>query len=88
MTVKSHTFRGRKYKVMDDHLLGYAEVPGREPPYIYVDSNMRGTLKHLDTLIHEGMHAEDPDVPEAVILRRASAIARWVWRWGYRLEEP
>ena len=85
--IKTHTFRGRKYRVDDCHLHGYAEIPGHEPPGIYVDSSMKGTLAHLETLIHEGLHAEDPDVSEQVIDRRGKAIARWVWRWGYRLRE-
>jgi len=82
--IKSHTFRGVRYKVnVEQRIQGWADVPGREPKSIYVDPEM-GPKDFLETAIHEGMHAEDPEEKEQVIHRRAAAIARWLWRLGYR----
>jgi len=60
-----------------------AEVPGVEPRGIYVDPEL-SPKSFLETAIHEAMHAEDKDITEAVINRRASSMARWLWRLWYR----
>ena len=81
MAIKSHTFRGLRYRVYADHKLdGWAEVPGREPRGIYVDPELP-PRHHLETAIHEAAHAEDADVSEQVVDRRAKSMARWLWRW-------
>lgn len=69
--------------LLDGKLDGYAEVPGWEQRAIYVDCEL-SPKQFLETLIHECMHAEDPDVVEKVIARRAKSIANILWRVGYR----
>jgi len=62
---------------------GFAEVPGHSPREIYIDPTL-SPRKFLNRACHEAMHAEDKDVPEQVIERRADSLARWLWRLGYR----
>ena len=84
--MKTHTFRGLRYKVLLDKLDGFAEVPGWEQRAIYVDPEL-SPRKFLETAIHEAMHAEDPDATERTIDRRAKSLERWLWRLGYRRRE-
>ena len=83
--MKSHTFRGIRYRVAADQKIdGYAEVPvGREPKTIYVDPTLP-PLRHLEIALHEALHAEDPKKPERVVERQGKSLARWLWRMGYR----
>ena len=82
--IKSHTFRGLRYLIhIDCKLDGWAEVPGVEQRGIYVDPELSPKL-FLETAIHEALHAEDKDITEAVINRRAKSLSRWLWRLGYR----
>lgn len=85
MNMRTHTFRGIRYRIHTDLVMdGYAEAPGpRKPREIYVSAALQGR-RHLEVALHEAMHAEDPDVPEAVIDRRARALSRFLWRLGYR----
>ena len=83
MVIKSHTFRGIRYIVELHHIYGYAEIPGHEPKYLYIDPE-QSPNQFLETAVHEAMHCEDKDVPEQVIDRRAKSMARWLWRLGYR----
>jgi len=87
VSIKSHSFRGLRYLVHVKHKLdGWAEVPGREPRGIYCDPTQT-PRRFLETCIHEAMHAEDKDVPEQVVDRRAKSMERWLWRLGYRRVE-
>lgn len=52
---------------------------------ITIDPSLKG-LDLLETIIHEAMHAEDPNRSEEVVTREAHNIANLVWRWGYRLK--
>lgn len=38
----------------------------------------------LDTLVHELMHAQAPDLAEEAITRRATEIANALWKLGWR----
>ena len=44
---------------------------------------IRGELE-LDTVIHELLHACQPDLAEETVEETASDIARVLWRMGYR----
>ncbi|GAF76799.1 unnamed protein product [marine sediment metagenome] len=82
--IKTHTFRGLRYRVsIRDKLAGFAEIPGHEPRTLYVDPTLSPKEFH-ETAIHEAMHAEDPDACEQVVNRRAKSLSRWLWRLGYR----
>ena len=84
MRIKSHSFRGIRYLIqVENKIDGWAEVPGVEPRSIYVDPELP-PRHHLETAIHEAMHAEDHEASEQVIGRRAKSLARWLWRMGYR----
>lgn len=85
MSIKTHTFRGFRYRIILHHLDGYVEVPGWETKQLYVDPDCP-PKSFLETAIHEAMHAEDKDTLEQVIDRRAKSMARWLWRLGYRRE--
>jgi len=87
-SVKTHTFNRRRYRVRHDHVLeGYAEVPGKALPEIYISAAMKGHLSHLDTAIHEALHVEYPMLSEKLVERGGKEIARFLWRLGYRLKE-
>ena len=84
MAIKSHTFRGIRYLVNIEHKIdGWAEIPGHEPRSIYVDPCLP-PKQFLETSIHEALHAEDADVSEQVVDRRAKSMCRWLWRLGFR----
>jgi hypothetical protein len=68
---------------VDAKLEGFAEIPGWEQRQIYVDPEL-SPKNFLEVACHEAMHAEDKDVPEKVIDRRAKSLSRWLWRLGYR----
>jgi len=86
MAIKTHVFRGIRYLIhVEDKIDGWAEVPGYEPRSIYVDPEL-SPKQFLETAIHEAMHAEDKDVSEQTIDRRAHSMHRWLWRLGYRRE--
>lgn len=82
--VKSHTFNGRKvHLTVDRHVQGYVIfIEGKEKE-MYVDPHLKG-LAHLDTAIHEAIHACFPLETEKVVDRSATDIARFLWRLGYR----
>ena len=83
--MRTHTFRGTRYQVETSKLItGFAEIPrAAAARTIYVAKNLP-PLEHLETAIHEAMHAEDPDTLERVVERRGRSIARFLWRLGYR----
>jgi len=56
--------------------------PGRHPT-IQVRRSLKG-VNMLDTLVHEVLHAARPELDEEAVDTTASAIARALWRAGYR----
>jgi hypothetical protein len=69
--------------IMPDRLM----PPGTPEEFtIWIDARLRG-LKRLDTLIHETVHAERPDLSEDEVLTLASNIAKVLWGEGYRGEK-
>ena len=87
--IRSHTFCGKRYRVyLDEHWDGLANVPGRDkdPYFVYVSYRLEGELKHLETLVHEAMHAAQPTASEGEVTRSSKEIALFLWRVGYRLK--
>lgn len=84
--IKSHTFRGKRFTVaVYNTIQGYTEnaaAPSGKRE-IYVNGALT-PRKFLEVAVHEAMHAEDPSEAEGVVGRRAAALARWLWRLGYR----
>jgi len=83
--VKTHTFNGTKYAVwVDAKLDGFADQPHeRDRLAIYIDPELFG-LAHLDTAVHEAIHAAFHAAPEKLVGVTARDIARFLWRLGYR----
>lgn len=54
---------------------------------ILIGSHCRG-LRELETLIHEMIHAADPDAKEKVVHEIAKDMARSLWKLGYRKRSP
>lgn len=50
---------------------------------VTIDSGLEGK-DELDTLIHEGLHALDPDASEDHVTNTARLVADLLWRQGYR----
>ena len=82
--------RGRMYDVVDG--VKKSEMPGSagecdgpkdKKKQIRIREDQRG-LEHLDTLLHEGLHACFWDFDESVVLESARDLARLLWRLGYR----
>ena len=73
------------------YLSGYAYFPDHLNPNpdelgVVIDKREKGKAK-LDTLIHELMHLEHPDMSEDEVSRTATNIARVLWGEGYRNRE-
>ncbi len=83
MVIKTHTFRGLRYKIIIDVLDGFAEVPGWDKRQLYLRKDQPPKL-FLEAAVHEAMHAEDKDVHEMTVDRRAKSMTNWLWRLGYR----
>jgi hypothetical protein len=85
--VKTHSFRGKRYRIHTDVVVeGYcagAEARSDGEREIYISAALKGR-RRLEVAIHEALHAEDPDVCETVIERRAAAVASFLWRMGYK----
>ena len=83
--MKSHTFNGTKYAVwIDAKIDGFADLPKeRDNMTLYVDPTLDG-LAHLDTAVHEAIHASLHTCPESLVGVAGRDIARFLWRLGYR----
>ena len=84
--------RGVRYRIMDCHLDGFTEPPAgsragkrlKEHRHIYVDAEDKGRRKHLESVLHEGLHNLAPKTNEAWIHMAAHQLARLAWAFGYR----
>lgn len=87
MPVRTEVFSSGKYRIeldMDYH--GFAEVPRQPGPdelCIWINPKLRGKQR-LETVIHESLHAEFPDMSEEQVVAAGNNISRLVWRLGYR----
>lgn len=84
------TFRWNGYKViydaaaLDEH--GFSGDTDVQAGLIRLHPSERGQ-RALDTLIHEGMHALDPDMSEAKVGMLGRALAELVHKAGFRQEK-
>jgi hypothetical protein len=83
--MKSHTFNGTKYTIWTDAKIdGFADLPKeRDNMTLYVDPMIPG-MGHLDTAVHEAIHACFHDATETLVGHAGRDIARFLWRLGYR----
>jgi hypothetical protein len=77
--MKTHTFRGKRHIVTVEDRLDGVTVPGE----VMVNADLTGKA-HLETCVHEAMHACWWQTPEAEVTGAARDIARFLWRLGYR----
>ena len=82
MSVKTHTFNGRKYFIIIDNLDGMCNTynPEREL-VILADLDTRAGL---ETVCHEALHALKWTASEESVTTTAHDLARFIWRLGYR----
>ncbi len=50
---------------------------------IRLDERLKG-LKHLEVLIHEVIHIQNPDLSETEVLQKAREMAKVLWAENYR----
>ena len=50
---------------------------------IEIDERLTG-IDYLDTVIHEVMHVQQPDLPEKAVASNATEMARILWELGIR----
>ena len=84
--IRSHTFRGKRYRIVEARLhkptIGDCDHPTTPRKRVRIAKGLDG-LAHLDTVIHESLHACFWDMNEQAIDKAATDIARFVWRLGY-----
>jgi hypothetical protein len=83
--IKSHTFRGQRWKIVE----APPDLGGEcQAPFIKNREMCIPTLGHkvteLDTIIHESLHACCWDLDEEAVHESARDIARILWRLGWR----
>lgn len=84
--MKSHTFRGKRYKIMLDYVMqGFVHDGSTRDSsrYIYIAANLQ-PKEHLRVALHEAMHAENPEMSEQMVESQSSEMANFLWRLGYR----
>jgi hypothetical protein len=82
-----HSFRGRRYVVrFVPHFndAGHCDHPSVADKEIIIKKEANDKLEELDTILHEAIHATFWDLDEAAVGEGAEAIARFLWRLGYR----
>lgn len=52
---------------------------------LQIDKHLRGR-RELETLIHEGLHALDPDAGESRVTHTGRMLAELLWKYGYRIK--
>lgn len=87
MHVKSHTFRGRRWRVLWETIRGNAVGYAEKPIHTLIIDPRYCERELLETIVHESLHACLWDLDEEAITATASDISRLLWRLGYRLEE-
>jgi len=84
-------------RIIDLRFLSASEMPrstlgdcdagrSRKRYVIRVKKSLEGRLR-LDTIVHELLHALHPELEESVVEDSATAIARVLWKLGYKPEE-
>lgn len=89
MKVRTATFRGKPWAIdLDSTYDGFCDAPEHHDKkrILYVDERLTGK-RRLTVLIHEALHAENPELPEDVVERSGESLGRFLWRLGYRAKE-
>lgn len=79
--IKTHTFNGRKYRIILDNLDGNCDT---DNDYWLIVERDLSKLVGFETVIHESLHACDWRMKEDKVNIIAKDIARFLWRLGYR----
>lgn len=91
MTIRTHTFRGKRYAISFPRKLrgafGQCDAPA-DPGKAIVVRRGQSPLDELDTTIHEALHACHWDMSEDAVAQTATDVARFLWRLGYRRVQP
>lgn len=79
--------RGRRWRIerceLSRRTAGECDAPDAESKAIRIDRRLKGQ-EELETIIHEVIHAAHWDLCEEAVDETAEAIARVLWRLGYR----
>ena len=59
---------------------GIAESDG----IVYIDSRLKGK-KHLEILLHEVGHLQNPDDTEEEVIEKSVTLCKVLWQQGYRM---
>lgn len=82
-----YKFAGVKYEIQYDDLHGLCIRPDSEgdvPEHtIWINPRTKGRTR-LDTMIHEALHAQFPDMDESAVADAGTALANMLWGEGYR----
>jgi len=84
--VKTHTFRGNRYKIEIEKIIldGCCEsVKEGSLPKLRVFTGL-DSKKGLETVIHEALHACCFAKSEEIVNTTAKDVAKFLWRLGYR----
>jgi hypothetical protein len=84
MSVKTHTFSGKRYHVYIGQLCGLTIPGGKMERELLVRSEGLTERQLLGAIIHEAIHACDPDMPEKKVNQMGKDIQRLLWRLEYR----
>lgn len=81
--LKTHTFALGKYRIDEAHIDGLCDIPGDERLGMTIMPG--GSLKALQTAIHEASHAEGiPDRFLDADRDFSEHVGRFLWRLGWR----
>jgi len=82
--VRTHRFNGVKYKLKFlESIDGMCDNPLEKQPTISILASI-DTRNGLETILHEGLHAEKWNISEEKVDRTAKEIADLLWRLGFR----
>jgi hypothetical protein len=79
--VKTHTFVGRRYRIIVGEVDGNTDTDRHL--WMVIGRNLREKVG-LETAIHEALHACDWRQSEQKVMETARDISRFLWRLGYR----
>jgi len=83
--IYTHTFCGKKYQITLGQYDGLCDTFSKERELIIMTD--LGTIRGLETAIHEALHACDWNKEEIMVGQTGKDIARFLWRLGYRRQD-
>ena len=81
---KEFKFNDHQYVLSRIDKVGDCEIPGDDEPYLMWVSPQERGKSELDTIIHECLHAEFPDMEHDKVTQGAINIAELLWHVGFR----